>query len=352
MSSKRIASIDIAKGVGMLFIIWGHVMRYGITNHWVYVFHIPLFFFLSGLVFSHERYGDFKAFLKRKFQTLLIPYFIYSVVTWVIWALYSYVTHAEVDSYWMPLLQTFIAQGSAGFLIHNGTLWFVTCLFVVECLYWWLGKIRIGIRIIVLVLCAMLGVFLSTFNGPVDFKLLPWNIEVAFMVIVFYAAGSMIKTKWSVESINTYIKDHSFCSIILAVLLGLIVYVVAIVNGKVSMGHANPGKYPLLFYAGAFCGIIMVYIISVIISGIVRRRSFIEWFGKNSFCVMAIHNPLKGIVVVIVAKFLHTTVNSINSSLSYALVAFVLSVIVTALFTYLISYLESRFYILKHGAQK
>ena len=65
MSSKRIASIDIAKGVGMLFIIWGHVMRYGITNHWVYVFHIPLFFFLSGLVFSQERYGDFKAFLKR-----------------------------------------------------------------------------------------------------------------------------------------------------------------------------------------------------------------------------------------------------------------------------------------------
>ena len=352
MSGKRIASIDIAKGVGMMFIMWGHIMRFGITNHWVYVFHIPLFFFLSGLVFSYEKYGSFRVFLKRKFHTLLIPYFIYSVVTWVIWALYSFFTHADIESYWMPLLQTFIAQGSAGYLIHNGTLWFVTCLFVVECLYWMIGRLKIWIRLVVLGLCAVLGVFLSTYNGPVDFTLLPWNIEVALMVIIFYAAGDLLKTHLSIESINDYIKNHTFFFVVLSVLLGLFVYVVAIINGKVSMGHANPGKYPLLFYFGAFCGTAMTIIVSAILSRITRKNSFIEWVGKNSFCVMAIHNPIKGVVVVVVARIMHTTINTINSSLSHAFIAFVFSVIVTAIFTFLISRIQSCHVSMKHVERK
>ena len=352
MGSGRIKAIDVAKGLGMLFIMWGHIMRYGISNHRVYVFHIPLFFFLSGLVFSYDRYGDFKTFLKRKFHTLLVPYFFYSVVTWAIWAAYSYITHSEVDSYWMPLLQTFIAQGSAGFLVHNGTLWFVTCLFVVECLYWLIGRLPIGVRIAVLVICAALGVFMSTYKGPVDFRLLPWNIEVAFMAIVFYAGGVLVKNKWSLELVNNGIKTHTLLSIILSALLAFVVYIVAVVNGKVSMGHADPGNYPVLFYVGAFCGIAMVYIVSVLISDMLGKHSFIEWFGKNSYCVMAIHNPIKGVVVVAVAKLFHSTVHTVNSSYFHAFIAFVLSCMVTSVFTYLISHLESRRVVLKNNALK
>ena len=90
----------------------------------------------------------------------------------------------------MPLLQTFIAQGSAGFLIHNGVLWFVTCLFVVEILYWCIDKIpQVIVRLLICVLCAMIGCSMVTYKGGFDFTLLPWNFEVALMVIVFYVLG-------------------------------------------------------------------------------------------------------------------------------------------------------------------
>ena len=47
MDRRRIDYIDIAKGLGMMTIIWGHIMYAGISNAIVYAFHIPLFFFLE-----------------------------------------------------------------------------------------------------------------------------------------------------------------------------------------------------------------------------------------------------------------------------------------------------------------
>ncbi len=132
---KRLDYIDIAKALGMLTIMWGHIAANKSVT-FVYAFHIPLFFFLSGMVFVQYKYPDFKSFVKRRIQTLIVPYIIYSFITWTIWALFSYATHARADSYWMPLMQTFIAQGSEGYLVHNVPLWFVSCLFVVELAYY------------------------------------------------------------------------------------------------------------------------------------------------------------------------------------------------------------------------
>lgn len=45
---KRFEFIDIAKGIGMLLIIWGHTGYWGIIGELMYIinlFHIPLFFF-------------------------------------------------------------------------------------------------------------------------------------------------------------------------------------------------------------------------------------------------------------------------------------------------------------------
>ena len=96
--SNRVAYIDYAKALGMLLVIWGHTKLTGVSNEFCYAFHIPLFFFLSGMVFCRERYGSFGQLVKRKAQTLLVPYVVFSVLTWILWATYSYLTHASVES--------------------------------------------------------------------------------------------------------------------------------------------------------------------------------------------------------------------------------------------------------------
>lgn len=153
---KRLDYIDFAKAFGMLLIVWGHIRLGDWSNAFVYAFHIPLFFFLSGMVFSKKRYPDFKSFLLKRVNSLIKPYIVFSVLTWIVWAAFSYVTHANVDSYWMPLAETFIAQGSGGFLLHNVPLWFVTCLFVVEIIYYFLADLkRLWIMVITIVMAAV-----------------------------------------------------------------------------------------------------------------------------------------------------------------------------------------------------
>lgn len=77
---NRIEWIDTAKGLGLIFVILGHLHTPYISS-WVYLFHMPLFFFLSGVTFSGGKY-TFKQFIVKRLKTLVIPYFriIYLVV--------------------------------------------------------------------------------------------------------------------------------------------------------------------------------------------------------------------------------------------------------------------------------
>lgn len=44
---------------------------------WVYGFHMPLFFMLSGAVLALKPLGAFDDFVKSKIERLLIPYFVW-----------------------------------------------------------------------------------------------------------------------------------------------------------------------------------------------------------------------------------------------------------------------------------
>ena len=126
--AKRYDYIDIAKGFGMLAVIWGHILTAGWSWVFVYSFDIPLFFLLSGMMYNNKKYNSLLKLVKNRVRTLLIPYALISVITWLIWLAYSIVCKAEVN-YFRPLLQTIIAQGSGGFMVHNVPLWFVSSIF-------------------------------------------------------------------------------------------------------------------------------------------------------------------------------------------------------------------------------
>ncbi|KFI73495.1 Acyltransferase [Bifidobacterium minimum] len=84
---KRVEWIDVAKGLGITLVSFGHLSNGDGQAVWlpaldglitaIYLFHMSLFYFLGGLTFS--RRGGFKAFLVRKAKTLLVPYCIFSL---------------------------------------------------------------------------------------------------------------------------------------------------------------------------------------------------------------------------------------------------------------------------------
>lgn len=254
MNTKRLDYIDLAKGLGMLTIMWGHIHT-GVSTQLVYAFHIPLFFFLSGLVFSRQRYANFGVFLKKRWKGLIFPYIVFSVLTWAVWATYSYVTHASVESYWIPLLQTFIAQGSEGYLVHNVPLWFVMCLFSVEVIYYFTSRLKTGWIIAVCVALGAIGAWMSI-TDMYDFSVLPWSIDVALMALPFYAIGSLTNQYIGHERISGAVERHRGIAVLLMIVAVAFLYVGGTSNGQVSMGHAYLGKNLFVFYPVALCGIV------------------------------------------------------------------------------------------------
>ena len=313
----------------MLTIIWGHVCLGGLSNYIVHSFHIPLFFFLSGLVFSPKRYDNFGAFLKKRLKGLLVPYVMFSVLTWMVWAVYSYITHARVESYWMPLLQTLLAQGSEGYLIHNVPLWFVMCLFSVEVIYYFLSKFNDWFNILLCLILCVLGV-LSTKALFFDFSTLPWSIDVALMALPFYAAGSLLAKHVCHQKQINMVKGNLLLCALLFIVAATVVYFGAKYNGHVSMGHASLGRSPMVFYGTAVFGIVGFMILCIWMSlSTSNMIQGIKWIGRNSFRVMAIHNPIKGIVLVVLAKQFHTSPIKASNNLLICLMAFVVTLIIT-----------------------
>lgn len=88
MTAVRLRYIDIAKGFAIICVVCGHVLIYdfyGFTEAWsksllvqfIYSFHMPLFFFLSGLVVSPpSSVKDIPKDIWKRFRTLLMPMFV------------------------------------------------------------------------------------------------------------------------------------------------------------------------------------------------------------------------------------------------------------------------------------
>jgi fucose 4-O-acetylase-like acetyltransferase len=71
--TNRINWIDIAKGIGIFLVVLGHTGIPVKLSYWIYSFHMPLFFFISGMCFDISKYQSFKSILLKKSKTLLLP---------------------------------------------------------------------------------------------------------------------------------------------------------------------------------------------------------------------------------------------------------------------------------------
>lgn len=82
--SSRLTALDSLRGFGILLVVLGHASRSVGLVSWIFSFHMPLFFIISGMLF-HER--QFLDSFKKKATRLLIPYLFFGIVTFAYWAL-------------------------------------------------------------------------------------------------------------------------------------------------------------------------------------------------------------------------------------------------------------------------
>ncbi|MDD6022818.1 MAG: acyltransferase family protein [Oscillospiraceae bacterium] len=325
-SGNRVTYIDFARGLTMLTVIWGHIMLEGITNVFVYSFHMPVFFFLSGMVFSKERYDGVFALIRRRWKTLILPYIIASFISWAWWALRCVILSEPPASYFRPLMQTFIAQGSGGYLIHNVPLWFVTSLFWMEVLYWFLSKCRWKLCLGLSLLCGLAGVLLMEYTELPS--VLPWSLEVTLAAMPFYAFGNLCAR---IPNLSQRIQRKPLAAVSVVVVSVILVVLVASKNGHVTMAQAKLGN-PILFYTGATLGIVFVLTLCCLLDRFQGRiLDFFRWFGRNSFYAMVVHVPIMVFMIWVVARACGRDRAEVRGDYRYTVPIFLLTFLTTLL---------------------
>lgn len=83
--SNRIEEVDISKGIGMVLVITGHLCVSASLRNFIYSFHMPLFFILSGIVYNIARTRARKAIQIKKILTKYIEWSgIYLVFDYIV----------------------------------------------------------------------------------------------------------------------------------------------------------------------------------------------------------------------------------------------------------------------------
>jgi fucose 4-O-acetylase-like acetyltransferase len=322
----RDSLIDVAKGIGILLVVFAHIFE-GIVTDIIYLFHMPLFFYLSGSTFSltNNKYGIKYGIVKRM-KSLLIPYFIFSVLSFFYWwkieSIFrpihdSPIFDGKIGELSMPLQQfinIFVSKASGSAFIYNSPLWFLTCLFVSIVCYTVIKKYSGKFSFLFCCMCsALFYVLLRDAH-------LPWCFEIALPALPLLWIGDAsykrIKTSTTLEALFIAIVSLIIC-----------ITIVSVFHPVINMMEHYFGAW-WQFY---LCSVSLIALLLLFGRFVLRFESgVLQWLGKNSLIIMCVHGPIYRIVLYAVSVIINKDISAIRHSLlmSSCIVLLVIMIII------------------------
>ena len=128
---EKIAEISFLHVFAILLVVLGHsfYQTNSLIVDWMYQFHVPLFFFVSGYLFNVSVNGkplQPHIFLSRKAVRLLLPYFALSTLLFVPKVLLSQFMVRPIQANWSEYVLMLIYP----YRNVNGSYWFLPTLFL------------------------------------------------------------------------------------------------------------------------------------------------------------------------------------------------------------------------------
>ncbi|MHC1755768.1 MAG: acyltransferase family protein [Methanosarcina sp.] len=314
----RLHWIDALKGIGIMLVVFAHHSLPVALDTYIFSFHMPLFFFISGFLFDFGKYaGSAADFIRGRFRSLIVPYFAFAGLTCLFYFLLDTGFQpgvANVEFFEATALYGIysILYALGPLVSYNPPLWFLTCLFVTELIFYGLARNYYGKPGKLALWLTAAGVIGYLYSVYVPFRL-PWNADVALSAVVFYGAGNLFRkftepeknsgTGFSpgVDSITEsgsrfrkgFVRAEKFFPgvFILLNLLYLAYLLEFPASEKINMNVLKYGgffSYYLLAFSGIFA---FVYLFKK-----VGGSKVLEYYGRNSLIVLALHFPLKDIL--------------------------------------------------------
>lgn len=275
--------IDVLKGLGIILVILGHLRLSPELVNYIYLFHMPLFFFISGYLMNIDSYKSFNQLVKKKARTLLIPYITFSIISIIC---YSIIGQSDIDV--SKTILSFV-EGKRNEIYFNVPLWFLVGLFVVELMFYSLKKV-VGNDILLLTLTIIINFVAVVFLKVIETPNLIWSIDTAMYYLLYYQIGNLfrvyqnrinIKKTLNRATIGIFVFFGIAFNIMLLISPDLIYFVYKYVN-------TNRGYLFIWLILCAITGIITFVCLSMFI----KKSTTLEYIGKNSLIIFALHYPV------------------------------------------------------------
>lgn len=282
---KRINWVDALKGFGIILVVTGHADTPMTLMSWIYGFHMPLFFMLSGLV-TKESDAPMAEWLKKHVKNLLWPYFIFGIVE----VLFYIVTEGlDGTLTGIHLLKKITAIAYSNYIFdHNytGVIWFLTCLFMTEFLFFVIHK-YIKNKVLRAVVIIALGILGLEYDSLFTFKP-PFFADVALTALVFYSMGFAVKGILKLKG-SRWQTLLGFVLMVAGSVIGLCNQ--NALNGRhVSMLYLRYGN-PVLFLLSTFLTLAGFLFFFCGLQDFMETPIAValEYIGRNSLVIFSVH---------------------------------------------------------------
>lgn len=274
----------------MWLVILGHAFadRSHPVRNYIYSFHMPLFFFISGLTYKRSSLG-FGKFLKKKAIAFLLPYLAINIFVGLIKYLLHFTIHIYNDLSLSRMLKgMLIGDGANAPCIQS---WFLLTLFLTEIIFYCLDRLmrsEKGLFISSLIVAA-LGWGYSRFWF---FGFLFWHLDVAFFAVIFFWFGYFFKNCLA-GKIQQMPNLWKWMICIAAMALGISLQ---LLNGRVSMNSSFYGR--IYLYIPSVLASLMGYAFLSML--LLKNSRILVGVGKYSMFYLGYH----AFVLTILKNFL------------------------------------------------
>ena len=277
---KRFDYIDIMRALGIILVIIGHINYANINSNikvWVYAFHMPLFFVITGMTLKLGKKFNKDSVIK-KIKRIYVPYLLWSLIYFsltprnIIYTLYG--SHQALKT-------------------GNSSLWFLPCLFlsclIMEFIFSMIHKINKYKQLYIYLLIPISIFVFALCQKFINLKLgLPFGLEIVPIAIIFMVLGYLIHQNINkIEQLNKYSK-------IFVVIVSIMISLTCFCNNVdyVLMAEARFGNL-LLFFICSLGGISLIVLFSLWLSHFDNLiKEILKFIGQNTIIIFAVQKPI------------------------------------------------------------
>lgn len=316
--AERNRFIDVVKGIGIILMVAGHSNCPG--KSYIYLFHMPIFFVISGFLWKYSETNqrkNFKTFLIKKLLALYVPYILTNGIFLLLnncfldWGFYQLSDSIPVEiisaNNILTVKKYSISDAAMEFLKivlmakstpMGGATWFFKILFLINIIHYivCVMKNRYKYLPIILMFVCVIGMLLVNDRSSILYRIMArLRILPLFGSYFGFLIGRILKESGIIKHLEKKSMILITASVLLIVVLNRFGYI------ELSEGHIEGFGF---YLCALLCGVMLMYAIAKIMP--LNISKVICYIGKNSRWIISLHFVCFKLVSLLYIKIYHT----------------------------------------------